>query len=54
MTELTFPLCHHCRKKIWNNRTCVEVKGHLYCQELCADREAIAKLRRVKTLHPVK
>jgi len=31
-----FPLCHYCKKKIWNSRTCVEVRGHLYYEELCA------------------
>lgn len=54
MTDIKFPLCHYCQKKIWNSRTCVEVKNHIYCQELCADREAITKLRQVKVLHPTK
>lgn len=54
MTDIIYPLCHYCQKKIWNSRTCVEVKGNLYCEELCADREAISKLRGVGALYPTK
>lgn len=37
--------CHHCGTEIFSTARCVMVKDKLYCDEVCADKYAIRKLR---------
>jgi predicted RNA methylase len=56
MTDVVFKdlKCAGCGKGIFSTARCVAVKDKLYCTEVCADRVAIMKLRKVKTLWPTK
>ena len=38
--------CYGCGKVIFNSRSCVQTGARLFCEELCADRTAIRRLRR--------
>ncbi len=39
--------CYGCGKVIFNSRTCVQTGARLFCEEECANRTAIRRLRRV-------